>query len=428
MAVTDGALYASDVLMKYRYLDVFRDQYPLKTTGLRMLKRDNSKVTKDGRGARVYWAIRTGRNSGMGAFADGGLLPRAGKQIAATGYTTLKNVAGTLQIEDKLIEMSQSMGEASFRDALADEMKRCTIDFAANKNRMLYGDRTGILGKVAAVSDDGTYCTITLDSTWAGRPVVLTQYFQIGDLLDVLNSSGVDVAAACTVTAVSDSAGTITVSGTGHDSIAATNIITKVDAYASATAVEPNGFRNIYSASDDNLFLDTGDHPIWKGYVRSTEEGPTETVMQFLRIQGLKKGAKYRGALTTFGVQAKMVTLVADQKRAMNTVDYKFGFAGATDVEALKGPDFAGIGPIIADEDCPAGTAANSGYMFLIDPTAIKFADAGAPHWMKGDGAIMSRIQGYALYEAAFIEYYDLWCEQRNVCVAHSNLQELSLE
>lgn len=419
-----GALYSADSFLKETILPILQDQFVQGQVLLKNLKRTSEYVQAGG--STTKWAVRTSGNDAVGAFASGGELMSAGKQRGTQAYTPLLNAHGRMQIEHKLIKLANS-DKNSFRVALKDEMERLTMDFKRDQNRQAIGDGKGILGTVS--STDGT-SVVTLDSTASPRWNPLTRYFNVGDRVDILTSARANRLIACTISAVDEAAGTITLSGTGtFANIIATDIIVKQKS-TTTTLIEMTGCRAIINtgaaaATFNNLFnVATATYPTWKSKVFDTEEDPDEEAIDKMRIVGAKAGSAFKFALTTWEVQSKYATLQMEKKKFVNTTKIYGGYDGQKDEEdAFSGPDIAGIGPMLADSDMPEGTDANTGELFLIDPSVLLFQEAGKPTWMDDDGSVLHQVQDYAEFSATFVWYRELITKQRNRLVRHINLK-----
>jgi len=244
MAAGDGALFASaNQWLKQDYLPILQDQRRYSTGLSKNLKRSDKNVQSGRGGSAVYFGVRTSSNSAVGAFPNGGPLLAADKERGTQGYETLRNSHGRFQIEHKLINLSNT-DKKSFANMLKDGMKYTITNWNKDENRQLWGDGLGVLGVVSSSAYTST-TVITLDGANAYRFNPLTKYFSIGMKIDIMTQATSTVRlAACVITAVDASAGTITVTGDKSAAIAG-DYITKVNAYN----IENLGMRALAAAS-----------------------------------------------------------------------------------------------------------------------------------------------------------------------------------
>ena len=152
MAVT---LTNADKALKSYYLDVVASQLNLKANPLlSMVKQSTDDVWgKEIRKLAVY-----GMNGGIGAGTEDGDLPNASGNNYEQFVATLKNLYGTIEISDKAVRASEN-NSGAFVSLLNAEMEGLLKASSFNFGRMLFGDGSGKLGTVSAITDG----VITLD-------------------------------------------------------------------------------------------------------------------------------------------------------------------------------------------------------------------------------------------------------------------------
>lgn len=103
-------------------------------------------------GNEIRTAVRWGINGGVGAGDEDGDLPVASSNKYLQFTSTLKNLYGQISISDKAIRAGRE-GMGAFTDLLNAEITGLMEASKFNLARMLYGDGTGFLTSITAVTD-----------------------------------------------------------------------------------------------------------------------------------------------------------------------------------------------------------------------------------------------------------------------------------
>ena len=103
-------------------------------------------------GNEIRTAVRWGINGGVGAGDEDGDLPVASGNKYLQFTSTLKNLYGQISISDKAIRAGRE-GMGAFTDLLNAEITGLMEALKFNLARMLYGDGTGFLTSITAVTD-----------------------------------------------------------------------------------------------------------------------------------------------------------------------------------------------------------------------------------------------------------------------------------
>ena len=165
-------------ILKEDYLGPIREQINQSTILLKRLKRNEEDV--GGRFAVV--PLHTGRNSGVGARADGGALPVAGRQQYRNAQFITAYNYGRIMITGPTIKASRK-DKYAFVRAIDSEIKGMVKDMKDDINRQLFGNRTGILATCAVVpAAQAGATTVTVDTS---------MYIQTGMLVDFVEAANV---------------------------------------------------------------------------------------------------------------------------------------------------------------------------------------------------------------------------------------------
>lgn len=152
-----ATLTTIDAILKEKYLPTVREAM---TQG-RVLMEKVQRNSEEYDGKKVVIAINKARNAGLGAAAEDGTLPTAGKQGYEDATYTLKYVYGRGQITGQAMELSRTNAGA-FAKALEREMKGLTRDFKNDINRIFNGAGDEVLTRINGAA---TSATQTVDST-----------------------------------------------------------------------------------------------------------------------------------------------------------------------------------------------------------------------------------------------------------------------
>ncbi len=364
----------ADNALKSYYLDIVSDQL---NTGVNPLLAKIAKSTSDVWGRDVRKLVRYGVNGGIGAGTEEGALPTAGGNKYAQFVASLKNLYGTIEISDKAIRASAS-NEGAFVSLLNDEMEGLVKSSAFNFGRMLFGDGSGKLATVSAVS--GTVYTV--DGV---------QNVAEGMIVD-LYSSGSAIATARTVTAVDRANKKITLSGATVAN-AANSIVVLQGSYN----LEITGLGAIFSTSETLYGVNRSANPWLKPYEKGSVGEISEAEVQ-KAIDALEEnaGSKVNFIVCSWGVRRALMEVLS-KYRQTESMELEGGFRAIS---------FNGI-PIVADRFCPAGT------MYLLNTDDFCLHQLCDWQWLEGEeGAILKQKAGKPVYTATLVKYAELICSR----------------
>ena len=134
----------ADDALKSAYLGVVSEQL---NTAINPLLAKIKQSTQDVWGKEIRRLAQYGLNGGVGAGDEDGDLPEAAGNNYEQFVLTLKNLYGTIEISDKAIRASENSSGA-FVNLLNAEMEGLLRASSYNFGRMLFGDGSGVLGKV----------------------------------------------------------------------------------------------------------------------------------------------------------------------------------------------------------------------------------------------------------------------------------------
>ena len=372
-------LTSADNALKTLYLGVVADQL---NTAVNPLLARFEQTTSDVWGKEIRKLAPFGINGGIGAGTEDGQLPDAASNNYAQFVLTLKNLYGTIEISDKAIRASENSSGA-FVNLLEAEMEGLIKASKFNFGRMLFGDGSGTLCTISAVSGN----EFTVDAV---------NNLIEGMVVDVIGASGqTPVVTARRIVDVDRANKKVTVSG----------------AAIGVGTVNSGDFLTVQGSYGKEL---TGLGAIF---------GDTQTLYGLTRASNkwLTPYKKTASSLTDITIQTAMDTLdevagsVADfivcsggVKRAYQ--DYLITNRSNIDVMNLQGGykaiSYNGI-PVISDRFAPAGT------MYILNTGDFHLHQLCDWRWLEGDdGRIIKQVANKPVYTATLVKYADLICDR----------------
>jgi len=191
-------------------------------------------------------AIHKGiRLQGMGGFSPSAIGESSDYKIVQTNYN-LKDFFRKIRLDAVTVDRSKSSQEA-FEDYMKAVLKEENIDILWNQSRMLFGDASGKIGTISAVSTAGSVHTCTLSD-------FLRAKLQEGALVEVVTSS-TEHDALFKITDVDFDNSTVDLTLIdGSYTPLASDVIHIQNSYSAAANNEWTGLSKILSATSGTLF------------------------------------------------------------------------------------------------------------------------------------------------------------------------------
>lgn len=370
-------LSSADSALKSLYLGVISEQL---NTEVNPLLAKIKQTTSDVWGKEVRRVAQYGINGGIGAGTETGNLPVAAGNNYEQFVTTLKNLYGTIEISDKAMRASQNDAGA-FVNLLNAEMEGLLKASSYNFGRMLFGDGSGKLATVTAVTNNVIYVN-SVKNLVEGMVV---DFMYDGDATNVV---------ARRITSIDRTANTFTVSGTAvnDEIIPEESDVTVQGSYNQ----EITGLGAIFKTTGSLYGLSRATHKWLIPYIKTNVGSISETVIQ-TAIDYLDEnaGSKVNFIVCSSGVKRAFQNHLASYKRNIDVMDLKGGY---------KAISYNGI-PIISDRFCPSGT------MYLLNTDDFALHQLCDWKWLEGeDGKVIKQIAGKPTYSATLVKYADLVC------------------
>ena len=370
-------LASADSALKSFYLDAVAQQL---NTEVNPLLAKIKQSTADVWGKEVRRLAQYGVNGGVGAGTEEGSLPAAGGNNYDQFVTTLKNLYGTIEISDKAVRASENSAGA-FVDLLNAEMEGLLRSSAFNLGRMLFGDGSGILCTVSAVTGN----VVTVDSV---KNVIE------GMTVDVLDADGDQVSGvtARRITAVDRTDKTITLSGGALTGVVAGCTLCVQGSHN----LELTGLGAIFKDDGSLYGLSRAERPWMVPYIKESvgtiSENAIQTAIDYLEETA---GSRVDMIVCSWGVKRALQAVLSESRMQTDMAELAGGYRTIT---------YNGI-PVVADRFCPAGT------MYLLNTRDFCLHQLCDWKWLEGDdGKVLRQVPGKPLYTATLVKYADLIC------------------
>ncbi len=370
----------ADDALKSAYLGVVSEQ--LNTAINPLLARINQ-TSSDVWGKEIRRLAQYGINGGIGAGDEDGALPEAAGNNYEQFVLTLKNLYGTIEISDKAIRASENSSGA-FVNLLNAEMEGLLKASSYNFGRMLFGDGSGVLCKVAGI-EDGVIEVSDVKNLAEGMVV---------DFRAAADGSVIASAGARRILTIDRADKKITVTGTAltATTVPANSLLTVQGSYNQ----EITGLGAIFKNSGTLYGLSRSTHKWLIPYMKTGVGSITETVIQ-TAIDYLEEnaGSRVNFIVCSSGVKRAFQNHLSTYKRNIDVMELNGGY---------KALSYNGI-PIISDRFCPAGT------MYLLNTDDFNLHQLCDWKWLEGeDGKVIKQVADKPVYKATLVKYADLIC------------------
>ncbi len=379
-------------LLKEIYEPTVRKQLNDDVVALRRIERSSDGIETTVGGRYVTFAIKTRRNSGIGARNELEALPTPGQQGNAAARVGLKYLYGGIRLSGQTFELADKNFQA-FTSVLEQEMDGLKTDLAKDCNRQVYGDGSGAVA--VGVSDGANNAVV--------QNIMYVQMDEMVDLIDgttLANASPTVKASNRKITAINTATKTIT-----YDGADATTAAGDIFVRTGNVNREWTGLAKIVSNTGTLYNIDPNTEPVWKaevnsnsGTLRALSEGLMVNMADAIRTNGGKTTVIFSG----LGVRRAYWQLLVQQRQYVNTKEFAGGFTG------LAFTTDAGEIPFVADVDCPPNR------QYFLNEKEITYYRESDWSWMNRDGSMWQRVVGYDAYEGTMFQYSELGCHRRN--------------
>ena len=330
------------------------------------------KVKQGWSGYQVIRPLRTSRNQGVGAVADGGNLPKIGRQKTVQAIIAAKFNYLRFGVTGPMIKASQS-DVGSFVRSAAYELEMGYKDLKTEISRQLSWDGTGDLALVSTAAVAST--SVVIKGRTTGEPAL--KYIDVNSTFDLLDGSDNVVATGITVNSIS--------SGTASSTTATIVIDQPITASVGYVLIRSGSATNeiqglFYTLDGQTTTVYSVDRSASLAYQGNVSDLSTtgNTVLSIDAMQtpfneGLRRGSanNYNAVWTDFTSLKMYQKLLTPDKRYANTSegDGTFGSKGKFYL------DFNGI-PVVPDKDMSLKFAfLPAEVLKMYELAAMEFAD-----------------------------------------------------
>ena len=342
----------------------------------------------------IKCAAPVGINGGFGFGAEGVGTPKAGAQRYTLFEIDAVDMYVDLQISNKTIELASS-NASSMINALDSEIKGSYAAAKWNIGRALFGDGSGKLATVSAVSASGANTVLTLDSIKRVIEGLSIDLHSADGALTTANSGH-------RILAVDRAAKTITVEGT----LSGTGFITVQGSYNR----ELCGLGAIFGDTETLYGLTKADNPWINPTVVDAKNDLTDLVL----YRGIKEAKDYKGAnidLIMMGDDAFLAYQDYIHTNNVTVCDKHHFVGGAVGYKILVGSNEV---IIVNERFVPEDE------VWGVDTSAF-YLEATPWNFMEKDGGVFVPMPDTSIFRALLASYGNLMCVNPGGCVRFTN-------
>lgn len=425
---------AIDAIYKKFYLPAVRDLLNNKKVLSRYIRTN----TEDVSGDEAIISVNIGRNEGIGHIDEQGKLPDPMKQVYSTLRYRMRYYYGRILFSGPSSASSRN-DRGAFIRVMDGEIKGLARDMQVDANRVWFGDGSGRLARISAVS--GSTYTLEKPGGFDQNYGLGTQYIRDGMRVSVVRTDGVsgEVANAWNtiggnrayyVVNTNYAAGTCQFSATPGGTAAALAVVpvpgvaenwylfrssevsSTLAEQDSAIMNEPFGLAAI--VDDANPFggfsggtnllggLDSTTNSIWRAAVVDNSGIPMpfsqDLLQQGMDLVDQLGDGNVELFVTTHGIRRQYVNTLVANKRYVGTMELDGGFKAVTYDER----------PMVVDKDCTRGR------IYGLDLNTLMFFMENDYQWMDADGSILQRLLDKDAYQATLYRYHQFGTDARN--------------
>jgi len=417
------------------------------------------KSTLEWGGRQLVCPVHVGRNTGVANIPDGGALPTAGNQVYADLILTAETIVGRAQVSTKLMKSAAARGPRAFLGYMKGEIDKLKDDVVnLADQRMITGGRfKGVFNEQKANTATNANFNV---ATGAGSTAVTWEYN--GDFTPFLNvvtatestwvriqtysmfnyaevaPSGTNVSEGLLVSAFDLVNRTIDVNLVGFTNAGYvahttwTNDIAGHDGYGTAVALHatqlqtdeavPVNMGTVISFADEQTGIIGNLCDPTHFNVDRTTATATNALLQSIIFTNVVGGAQARANITPARIMRTQdeILLLGGKMSDCIIVNpiMRSAYTGVltTTLEMqVKGKQTVGdmvpskveaFGQALkTSQHCPVGL------WFFLDTKTWQLCELARGDWMSEDGAILSRVSGFAAYEAVYEWHWNLLCK-----------------
>ena len=381
--------------LKIYYLPGLRYQLNDKASALLAQIDKNSENVS---GKEIRMALRYGRVGGIGNRPDDGTLPVPAARQTVQAVWDTKNIFARFRLTDKTIAASKD-NVGAFANMLETEISDCETDARLDLSRQVIGSGNGVL---ATVSSQEAYSSNVLTVN-----VDTTMYLAEGMLVEIKQANGTQRNAHVDgpkkiISVLSPTQ--FTMEAGGDPSTVSTDVVAISGNTYDDTGLksyELTGVQAVVATGGTLYGIDRTDN-LWLNGVVDAVNGQISEVGIQKNIDAVEvgSGSETNFLFTSKGVSRAYQNLQTAMKQHVNTLDLKGGWSALSYTGGQKEL------PLVSDKYVPEGL------LFGLDLNDWIMAQMGDWDWLDKDGAMLSRVQDRAAWEATLVKYCDMACQR----------------
>lgn len=389
-----------DAALKEYYLPPITNAFP----ALVELWDEFEKTTEGWTGNKIINPVKVSRNKGIGARADGGKMPAAGRQGLVEHQVTAKYNYARIELTGPVMAASEN-NKGAFAKALTYEIQGATEDLTNDVDRQLGGDGTGTLATVetgaTSATQDVKYAGASSGAI-SGEPG--TRFLEADMAVRVGTTAQITAGTAdnVVVSSITDDGRLVF---TASFTSVTNDLIVWGDANDHAYNSEIEGIPAAMITTGSYQNINVGTYPKFKAQVygnSGTNRTLTEKLMQQVIDAIHTAGGEVDLILAHTSMKLEFLEMMWGNKRYIGPSMADAGFIpkGKNRNELdFNGTRFRFI------RNFPYNKIA-----FLTRNTWSLGLQKGGVHWSEEGGSILSKVSGYDSYEALLRLYSNLFC------------------
>lgn len=370
--------------------------------------------SEDVEGRAAVLSINTGRNHGVGARAELGTLPAAGRQGYSEQRVNLKYNYGSIKISGPLMR-SMGSDRGAFTRPLESETQGVIRDLKNDVNRQCYGDGSG---KIVPISGANTGAVVPL----ANATNTQLRQLEEGMVIEIgtLAEAAAGTATAAVILSVQVAAKTVTLTAT-VTTTSSDFIFRAGSGGDGADQKELTGLAAIVDSTGALFNIDPATVSKWASYEDAnggTNRAVAETMFTKAAMEvNIRSGESIDLWVTTDGVHRGVANLLTSLKQFPSTNQLKSGYTGLDMGSVSQGNSGSQEVTLTYDKDCTGNTA------YGLTTKRLQQYRMSDWEFMEEDGSVLSRVSGQDAYEATLFCYHDVATDARN---AHAKIADLT--
>jgi hypothetical protein len=360
--------------------------------------------TEDIEGRDAVISINTGRNEGVGARAEGGTLPTAGRQSYTEQRVRTKHNYGRIKVSGPVMRTTGS-DSGSFVRSVSSETNGIVRDLRNDVARQTYGDGTGAIAVIG-----GAIAGAVVDLTGVGKHTM--RQLRKNMSVDIGSVANPVLRGTQTIVSVDRANETITLAATLAGTTTGDIVFRHGSGGTGANQSEITGLKAQVSSTGALFGIDPADVPEWASHQMVGGAINENMYIEGAQEVNLNTGEDIDLWITTSEVHRATANLLTSVKRFPGTNDMKGGYTGLDMSSMSQGQTGSNTTSMVYDKDM-----VEQGVAYGLTTRRIQNYKMSDWEFMQEDGAILSRVPNEDAYEATLFCYSEVATDGRDAHV-----------